>query len=701
MPDQSELLAFLNEVESDITADVQPNAGTPADFRELAFTRMLAEELDASGVLESPVICHCEHGRAASAFKVNGYGVPDEDSRLDLFLTVYNSGPHTEIPTLNASEIETSFNKLERFLGQALDGLHEELEPALPERYMAERIHQLRGKFDRVNFFLFTNSRLAVRREKQRKARVHEVPATYEIWDIERFRRLRESGAGYEALNVDLRAQAQGGLPCVRLDTNDEGYRTCVAIFPGSLLRDLYDEHGSRLLELNVRSYLQAKGKINKGILETLRNDPADFMAYNNGITVVAERIVFGPLNNGREGILELQGMQIVNGGQTTASIHRAAKEFGADLAKVHVQGKIVTVDPARFNEVVPFISRYANSQNKVTDPDLQANHPFHVGLERVAKREWAPGQTSKWFYERARGSYQTARSREGTTEARRREFDKKFPSHQRFTKEDLARFENCWRGLPYIVNRGGQKNFTQFMTFIKAEFGELPDTWEPTPDEFKRYIGKAILFRDIQRIVKDESLITAYRINVTTYTVSLLAERTARRIDLAAIWKRQSISTPVAETAALWAPIIFKALLEYSQSQTVHIDNILKGQAAWEHMLSLDLKILPTIERELVSSAPPGAGTPGVQGVQRVAEEFSNQDHNNAARCMELNPAQWMAIVTWGNGAGDLQKWQLGVATTLASYAAQGWARTPSQKQAKHGAAIIEAARAAGILTS
>src|SRR5205085_1772823 len=122
---------------------------------------------------------------------------------------------------------------------------------------------------------------------------------------------------------------------------------TCVAIFPGALLHELYDEHGSRLLELNVRSYLQAKGKINKGILETLRNDPADFMAYNNGITVVAERILFGPLANGREGIVELQGMQIVNGGQTTASIHRSAKEFEADLSKVFVQGKIVTVDPA------------------------------------------------------------------------------------------------------------------------------------------------------------------------------------------------------------------------------------------------------------------------------------------------------------------------------------------------------------------
>ena len=139
-------------------------------------------------------------------------------------LTIYDAGPHSEVPTLNAADIDSSFKKLERFFGKALGGLHQGLEPALPERYMAERIHQLRGTIDRVNFFIFTNSRLAVRREKRRGEEVHGIAAAYEIWDIERFRRLRESGAGYEALNVDLRIQADGGLPCVRLDAEDEGY---------------------------------------------------------------------------------------------------------------------------------------------------------------------------------------------------------------------------------------------------------------------------------------------------------------------------------------------------------------------------------------------------------------------------------------------------------------------------------------------
>jgi hypothetical protein len=701
MPDPSETLLFLREVESDITAEAQPAAGSPGDFRESVFTRMLADELDSAGILESPVVCHCEGGKSSSLYKASGYSVPDEDSRLDLFVTVYLDSTTYDLPTINGSEIDTAFNKLERFLGRALDGLHTQLELAHDERHMAERIHQLQGKFDRVCFYLFTNARMAVRREKQRKTTVCSIPAVYEVWDIERLRRLRESGASYEALNVDLRSQPDGGLPCVRLDAEEDGFRTCVAIFPGTLLRDLYDEHGSRLLELNVRSYLQAKGKVNKGILETLRKDPSDFMAYNNGITVVAEKVVFNTLRNGREGISELHGMQIVNGGQTTASIHRASKDFEADLSKVFVQGKIVTVDPVRFNDVVPLISRYSNTQNKVTESDLGATHPFHIGLERVSRKEWSPDQTSKWFYERARGSYQTAKTREGFTEARLRDFEKKYPTHQRFTKEDLAKFENCWRALPYIVNRGNQKNFANFMTVLKVELGTLPDTWEPASEDFRRYVAKGILFRDVQQIVKADETITAYRINITAYTASLLADRTAQRINLDEIWRRQHMSDALANTARTWAPVVFKALQDFAQREATHIDNILKSQACWEHIRSIGLKLSPVVEQELISAVEATAGTPEINAIPARNENLTPQDQNNVSRCMQLSPQQWLKIVEWGSGVGGLKKWQCGIATTLASYAAQGWARPPSSKQAKHGAEMVENAKKAGILNA
>jgi hypothetical protein len=699
MADSSGLLRFLNEVESDVTAESRSEFGDPGDFREIAFTGILTDQLEAAGVLESPALCYCAGGKSASSFKVNGYAVPEEDSALDLFVTHYFPGPHDVVPTLNASEVEVGFNKLERFFAKALDGLHENFDVALPERRMAERVHQLKGKIDRVNFFFLSNARLAARQEKKRKAVVAGMPAAYEVWDIERLRRLRESGAGYEALMVDMRSLANGGLQCVVLDGGlEEGYRTCVAIFPGSLLRDLYDEHGSRLLELNVRSYLQAKGKINKQLLETLRGSPQDFMAYNNGITVVAEEVVFGPLADGAPGILELRGMQIVNGGQTTASIHRAAKEFDADVSKVFVQGKVVTVAPERFNEVVPLISRYANSQNKVTEPDLQANHRFHVGIERVSKREWSPDQKTKWFYERARGSYQTARSREGNTPARLKEFDRTYPVSQRFTKEDLARFENCWRGAANIVNRGAQKNFVQFMTVLKNERPDLPENWEPSAEEFRRLVAKAILFRDIQRIVKSDTSITGYRINIAVYTASLLAERSARRIDLDRIWKHQKIGDALEETVKDWAPVIFRELLDYGTRKSVHIDNVLKSEETWKHILGLDLQLSKEATKELVSAASVHEVAPAARGAARIAEKLNPDDENNIARCIELDAAGYTRLIDWAKKAGAEDK-KIAIAGTLAGFALLGWPRSPTKAQAWHVAQLIRAARDAGAL--
>ena len=696
MPEETDLKNFFLELESDITDRASPD-GDPssARFRESAFTQIVSEELEASGVLESPGVCHCEGGHGAGSFKVNGYSIPEEDSRLDLFITHY-AGSFDGVQTINAAQVGTEFNKLERFLGRALTGHHENLEPGLEPYYMAERIHGIRKSLDRVNFFFFTNARLAQRRERERKPKVHGLAATYEVWDIERFRRLRESGASYEALNVELTALPLGGLPAVKLDAVNNEFQTWVTVFPGTLLASLYDEHGARLLELNVRSYLQARGKVNKGILETLKKKPEDFMAYNNGITVVAEDVVPGKLKDGSNGILVLKGMQIVNGGQTTASIHRAAKDFGTDLSRVYVQSKVTVVEPSRFQEVVPLISKYSNTQNKVTESDLKANSPFHIGMERVSRREWTPDQRTRWFYERARGSYQTARSREGTTPARLRMFDERYPSAKRFTKEDLAKFENVWQGLPHVVSKGAQKNFVHFM----QQLGNRPDDWEPTIEEYRRYVAKGILYREVQRIVQGDATITAWRINVTAYTASLLADKTARRIDLERIWREQGISETLKQTVKNWAPVVFKHLPEIGLREGRHIEESFKSQSCWDDIRSHQWSIPAELEGELVSAVMiPGSVETGLDS--SISERLSMSDHNNIALCRELTAAQWLEIATWGQKSGELEELQRGIAGTLATYAAEGWKRAPSKRQAKHGVVMIEKARSAGILNN
>jgi hypothetical protein len=693
------LLVFLAAIEADVTDLSQPYEGSVAEFRESACTQLYAEDLEGAGVVESPVVCHYESGRGNGACKINGYAVSEDESRLDLFITVYRQGPHATVPTLAAAECETAFNRARRFLGRALSGAGDTVDPALPQCSMMERVASLRGHLTRVQFVLFTNCRLAARGEKQRKDQCEGVAAAYDIWDIERLRRLREAGGTYEPISIDMSGDQYGGVRCVEAASQTLGYRTCVAIIPAELLRDIYAEHGPRLLELNVRSYLQAKGKINKGLLDTLRSQPDRFLAYNNGLTVVADSIETRRLNDGAIGIAKLVGMQIVNGGQTTASIYRAATEQRADLSRVSVLAKIVIVDASCSAEVVPAIARYANSQNKVTEPDLHATHPFHVGIERVAMREWTPGYASKWFYERARGSYQTARSREGNTEARRRDFDRRYPTSQRITKEDLAKVENCWRGLPHIVNRGGQKNFAEFMGRINKEheFGAQEEAWEPSAVQFHEMIAKAILFREIQKIVRHDESITAYRINVSVYLMALLAARTEGKLDLGAIWRSQDIGAATRSTVTCWAPIIFEALLSYAQSQKVHIDNVLKSVDTWKHVSALDVPSSPSPDADMGSARKRGAQEKQVAGSSAQPIPSTSDE----ALCMSVSAEQWRKIEEWGRQSGKLKGLALGFAGAFERLSRNGWKKRPSAEQVRNGLALIRAAQAGGVLSS
>ena len=527
-----------------------------------------------AGVLESPTTCHFEGGSGRLDFKVNGYGVPEEDSRLDLFITLFY--PQKEIRKITSVEIDRAFRRLLRFVGAALTSdFRKHLEPGSDPYAMVLEIFAKRDQYDRIRLYLLTNGIVSARKEAERVGSFKDYKLSYEIWDLERIRRLRSSGVAQEPIAVNVTQFGSDGISCVSVADETLGYKTCAALFPGKLLHDLYDEHGARLLELNVRSYLQARGKINKGILATLVREPHRFLAYNNGITIVAEEIEFG---EGGTSIRSIRGMQIVNGGQTTASIHRACKENKVDLSRVYVQAKLTVVPPSEFEEMVPQISRYSNTQNKVSEVDLRANNAYHVGIERMSRRIWAPGEQSKWFYERARGSYQTDRAKIGVSTAARQKFDQEYPSTKRFTKEDLARYVNTWMGLPYLVSRGGQKNFVRFMESVPA----VLKGWEMPADEFKELVGKAILFRETQTIAREQG-IPSFRIQIVNYTVSLVAEVTARRINLLKIWESQSLSPALRKLVAEWLKRVGTVLTESVGNRNP--TEWFKSDQCWKHL--------------------------------------------------------------------------------------------------------------------
>ena len=412
----------------------------------------------------------------------------------------------------------------------------------------------------------------------------------------------RSAGVGQEPIAVDLTRFSPGGVPCVSVTDETLGYRTCVALFPGTILHDLYDEYGSRLLELNVRSYLQARGKVNKGILETLVREPHRFLAYNNGITIVAEGIDF---SNDRARVLSIKGMQIVNGGQTTASIHRAMKDSKVDISHVYVQAKLTVVPPEAFDEMVPDISRFSNTQNKVSEVDLRANHAYHVGIERVSRRVWAPGEQSMWFYERAGAAIRPSAQSGEVLPPDGRSSTSSFPrtnvSQRKTSRGTRTRGMGC---LTLSAAAGKRTSCDSWKVCRPWRRGGRPSV-----DEFKEMAGKAILYRQTQTIARDLG-IPSFRINIVTYTVSLVAAATARRISLLKIWEAQGLSGALRNLIRDRLGKVGAILVESAGSRNP--GEWFKSEQCWKHLkeAARDWEIPANLQVELTTSAQGGGGS-------------------------------------------------------------------------------------------
>jgi hypothetical protein len=373
-------------------------------------------------------------------------------------------------------------------------------------------------------------------------------------------------------------------LPCIYIPSCETDYAYALAVIPGESLRILYDKFGARLLEANVRSFLNVKGNVNKGIRETLRHNPSMFMAYNNGIVIVADEIRIEETPTRGYAIRWLKGMQIVNGGQTTASLYFTKKKLPeTDLRKVRVPAKLIIPNKENTDaeeELIAAISRYANSQNAVKQADFSANKPFHRELEKIATTVFCPDDgVSRWFYERAAGSYNVLLAKEGTTPARLRRLKERNPSSRKLTKTDLAKYLNTWEKKPYIVALGAQKNFLDFMKTV--EQWEENEGFSPSVDWFKQTIAKTILFKQADKIVAQ--LKTASKIHVTTHLVSLLSEKLGNRLDLDRIWQSQDMSSQLKSLLNSWAPEVNRLMVEGSNGRL--LSEWAKKPECWERV--------------------------------------------------------------------------------------------------------------------
>ena len=357
------------------------------------------------------------------------------------------------------SELDRHFTWLEGFFSRCMsESFRAGLEESSAEFDAAHSIHASRDLITRGRLFYLTDGLAATSEFKA--AVINGVPFTFPVWDIERLYRIETSGAERERIDLWFERDFGDQVACICTTEASAEDATYLGFFPATLLVTIYERYGAGLLERNVRSFLQARGKINRGIRDTILKEPMRFLAYNNGISATAEQLGFKDGDNTLKCLTRAVGFQIVNGGQTNASLYAAVKKDKVDVGGIFVQVKLtVPNDLAAIDELAPKISLYASSQNKVNTADFSANHPFRLKVKELSRTIWAPAASgsqleTKWYYERARGSYLDELGRAGTP-SERRKWKTQNPSAQKFTKTDLAKFELAWEQLPYIVSRG------------------------------------------------------------------------------------------------------------------------------------------------------------------------------------------------------------------------------------------------------
>jgi len=553
-----ELQDFTRQLNGEVRDRVISGTGD-STFSEQIFTELVFEYLSEIGMVEEPELCYLDHRYKRSIIRLNGFSFSADGDELDLFVTLFLD--LAEPVLISKDKLVEAGQQGARFFIEAMQREYADaIEPSHPAHGLAKRIHEHHNVIRTVRIFVLTDG--LAKENKFKPVTGKNISVAVEVMDAERLYRGMQAGLPRDEIAVDFVEMTGKAIPCVYVpETGGKEYSACLTVFPGDVLATLYERYGARLLELNVRSFLSITGKVNKGIRETIRTRPDRFLAYNNGIVMTVDEIVVERMADGQTGLRSIRGLQIVNGGQTTASIHRARKTDKADLSNVYVPAKITRIQSDKLDEIVGMISRFANSQNTVQPADFSANDAFHVEVEKLAGTIWCPNQQGRWFYERARGSYQVALFRDGNTPAKLKKLREIIPPNRKFSKPELAKYLNAWDQKPHVVSLGSQKNFDAFMQSLQKE---RQKNWLPDSAWYHEFIAKAIIFRETQRLVQRlyrEEKIKAQPANVSAYLVSCLSACCSGKLDFARVWKLQDISDQLRNLLSIWAISVDKAL--------------------------------------------------------------------------------------------------------------------------------------------
>jgi hypothetical protein len=682
----------IHEYFHDLRQDLLARAEVNSNFQLAEFMETVANELIDTGFVEGFEFCHF---RAPRGMRVDGFWFDDEGG-LTLFIADFDF--RIELASLTPTEVTSSFKRLISFFEASCNKeLWLDLEVTSPEYGLSRQIHDRKETIRHIDFILLSERLLSDKLQNIDSDEVCGKSASYHIWDISRLHRQHCSRGHKEPLNIDFLQLFGHGISCLPAHLGSEAYQSYLVVMSAEILAELYGKYGGRLLEQNVRSFLQARGSVNKGIRSTILTEPKMFFAYNNGITATAQHV---ETTQGPQGlqITAIRDLQIVNGGQTTASLFHTKRKDKAILRDIFVQMKLSVIDSADSETIVPKISEYANTQNRVNAADFFSNQPFYLKIAEFSRRLWAPAQAgsqreTKWFYERSRGQYADAQAK--LTPAEQRKFKAENPKSQLITKTDLAKFENVWDEHPKYVNLGAQKNFSKYATRIAKEWAIDKESFNEF--YFKRAIARGLIFRATEKLVSEQEWYNGgYRANIVAYTISCIsyiAKRHGKAFDALTVWNQQTVSPSLLASLSVIAKFVNDSITK----PPLGISNIsewCKKEACWTELESKIESIENSLPAEFwghfISSSEEQSEKLDAKKIQKIDDGIAAQ-----RRVLEFPVRTWSTLMVEGNKIGILTPKD----QDIIKIASQIPNKIPSEKQCAVLISLIEKAKQEGLI--
>lgn len=555
--------------------------------------------------------CYYSFKKGTRAFKnmhIDAACLDLASSKVDLLCADYNEGAVTNITN---EIVNREAQLLLNFFENSLKGFFASAEQADPAVQLARDIKLNYRDIHTIHLFIVSTNRLSKSVKKldlpDYVFQDHTYKVTLDVLDIEGIYRSKLAGFEKEQISIKCSDFGIAGIPCIKADIETDQYESYLAIVPGTFLAEIYKKYSSALLESNVRSFLKFNGAVNKGIRGTILNEKSRFFTYNNGISTTAKGVTVATDPHVGTIITAFDDLQIINGGQTTATLAATSIKNNADLNGIFVQMKLTVLkdsDP----ELIRNIAKYANSQNKVKTADLNSSHPFYVRMEDFSRKVYAPLASGSlvqqlWFFERARGQYEQPLMQ--MTKAQANNYKLTRPKSMKFTLTDLAKYMNAANMLPHYVSWGGEVNAAHFHNEMEKQWNKSDAVYNEL--FYKELIGKKILFAKIENVISDQQWYQenrAYRPQIVAYTFAklvLAAKGVHKEVNYRQIWDLQSVPEEFEYDIAQIGKIVFDRINDPNRS-TANVETYCKKSECWEIVAKVPYQVSDTLREILVS---------------------------------------------------------------------------------------------------